>query len=171
VERTYLALDAQAQFRPARAPNVPARLERLHPCPVDSWRALYRQIGAEWHWHDRDAWDFERIQEHLRRVEIQIYRLVAEQIERPDEAAGFLELEHHRDGSVEIVYLGLDRRVFGLGLGGWLLTEAVRHAFALGTDRVWLHTCTLDGPAALPNYLARGFHVERTETYHALLSS
>jgi hypothetical protein len=27
---------------------------------------------------------------------------------------------------------------------------------------VWLHTCTLDSPAALPNYLARGFEVVRT---------
>ncbi len=31
--------------------------------------------------------------------------------------------------------------------------------------RVWLHTCTLDHPNALPNYLARGFTPYRTETY------
>ena len=30
--------------------------------------------------------------------------------------------------------------------------------------RVWLHTCTLDGPAALPNYRARGMVPYRTET-------
>jgi len=30
-------------------------------------------------------------------------------------------------------------------------------AWAWGAAYVWLHTCTLDAPAALPNYLARGF--------------
>lgn len=132
---------------------------------------LYRQIGAEWHWHDRDAWDFGRIQDRLQRDEVLVYQLVAEQAPAAEQTVGFLELERHADGSVEIVYLGIARSIFGHGVGGWLVTEAVRLAFALGTHRVWLHTCTLDGPAALPNYLARGFHAERKETYHAVLSS
>jgi hypothetical protein len=54
-------------------------------------------------------------------------------------------------------------------LGAWLVSEAVNRAFALGVARVWLHTCTLDAPAALPNYVARGFTVERSETYIAQL--
>jgi len=33
--------------------------------------------------------------------------------------------------------------------------------------RVWLHTCTLDDPAALPNYVARGFRPFREERYEA----
>jgi hypothetical protein len=32
---------------------------------------------------------------------------------------------------------------------------------------VWLHTCSFDHPAALPNYLARGFRVFKTESYEA----
>jgi hypothetical protein len=32
-----------------------------------------------------------------------------------------------------------------------------------GTTRVWLHTCTLDGPHALANYRARGFDVSRED--------
>lgn len=31
------------------------------------------------------------------------------------------------------------------------------------TERVWVHTCTLDGPHALANYRARGLTVYRTE--------
>jgi hypothetical protein len=30
---------------------------------------------------------------------------------------------------------------------------------------VWLHTCTLDDPAALPNYLKRGFASYKEEVY------
>ena len=45
----------------------------------------------------------------------------------------------------------------GRGLGKAMLSEAANRAWALGASRVWLHTCTLDDAAALPNYLARGF--------------
>jgi hypothetical protein len=33
----------------------------------------------------------------------------------------------------------------------------------MGASRVWLHTCSLDGPAALPAYQARGFRIFREE--------
>ena len=36
---------------------------------------------------------------------------------------------------------------------------AVERAWELATDRVWVHTCTLDHPSALPNYRARGFRI------------
>jgi GNAT superfamily N-acetyltransferase len=70
---------------------------------------------------------------------------------------------------VEIAYFGLAVRFFGRGLGKHMLTRAAEEAWAMGARRVWLHTCTLDSPAALPNYLARGFDPVRTETYDALL--
>ena len=69
--------------------------------------------------------------------------------------------------SVEIAYFGLLPEFLGLGLGGHLLTEATRAAWALHPRRIWLHTCTFDHPAALPNYQARGFHITRTEEYDA----
>lgn len=171
VVRTYLGLPSLAELRPASPPELPVRLERLDPCPVDHWRALYAQIGAPWHWHDRDAWEDARVQQHLARPEVQVYRLVADGESHGPTIVGFLELERHQDGATEIVYLGIDRTVFGRGIGGWLLTEAVRLAFADGANRVWLHTCTLDGPAALPNYQHRGFQIERTETYEATVTA
>jgi GNAT superfamily N-acetyltransferase len=72
----------------------------------------------------------------------------------------------------EIVSFGLLPRFVGRGLGGQLLTEGVRRAWTLHervpgcapVEQVWLHTCTLDGPHALRNYLARGFQVFRTAT-------
>ena len=53
------------------------------------------------------------------------------------------------------VSFGLLPAFHGRGLGGALLEFALRRGFALGS-RVWLHTTTTDGPAALPNYRARG---------------
>lgn len=170
VERTYLSLDALPQLRPAPVPSVPVRLQRLSPCPPPAWRTLYRLIGGPWHWHDRDAWDAPRLASHLQRPEVTVYRLSATLPTGVVDDAGFLELERHEDGAIELVYFGIDRACFGLGIGGWFLTEAVRIAFAENATSVWLHTCTLDGPTALPNYLQRGFRIDRTETYETTLA-
>jgi GNAT superfamily N-acetyltransferase len=169
VTRTYLHLDSLDDLRPAAAPRVPATLVPLHPCPVERWRELYARIGGPWHWHDRDAWDQGRMQQHLQRPETHVYDLMVELAPNLTISGGFLELEQHDEGDVEIVYLGLDLQVLGHGVGAWLLEQAVRTAFAMGACRVWLHTCTLDAPAALPNYLARGFSVDRIETYEATI--
>lgn len=168
VERIYLQLESRAQFRPAQHPRRPAQW-RLMPAPtVAEWRHLYASVGAEWHWHDRDAWSDAGLAERLASPTVHVFRVDAAldlQSNEMDSGVGFVELEQHDDANVEIVYLGLTRRAQGLGLGGWLLQRAVEEAWALGASRVWLHTCTLDSVQALPNYLARGFEIERIEEY------
>jgi GNAT superfamily N-acetyltransferase len=81
------------------------------------------------------------------------------------EPAGYFELRREPDGAVEIAYFGLVHPFHGKGLGGHLLTVATQEAWKLGATRVWLHTSTLDHPAALPNYLNRGFEIVRSEDY------
>ena len=61
--------------------------------------------------------------------------------------AGYFELEEQPPSTVELVFLGLLPDFIGQGLGGWLLTQALERAWSVsGTERVWLHTCSLDGP-------------------------
>jgi GNAT superfamily N-acetyltransferase len=79
--------------------------------------------------------------------------------------AGYFELRRDADGGVEIAYFGLLEEFIGGGLGGHMLSEAARRAWAFDADRVWLHTSTLDHPAALQNYLKRGFVIVRREQY------
>ncbi len=184
VERTYLTLPSPDAFRPGAAPRASAQLRALAPDDLAGWRALYATVGAPWHWHDRDAWPDAQLAKYLAQATVRVWAvdLLPDTAGEPGDAhaatkatpstrdVGMLELCHHADGSVEIVYLGLVHAVHGRGLGAWLLGEAVQRALAWGATRVWLHTCTLDGPAALPNYRARGFVVERTETYEAELT-
>ena len=75
--------------------------------------------------------------------------------------AGYFELDRQGE-SVEVAYFGLLPPFIGLGLGGALLAAAVARGFELST-RVWLHTCTLNHPQALANYLARGLRPYKTE--------
>jgi ribosomal protein S18 acetylase RimI-like enzyme len=167
VVRTYLALPSFGHLRRAPAPNASARLVRLAADAVAEWRRLYHDVGNPYHWHDRDAWTDTALATHLSKPDVRAFRVQALLPDAAVHSAGFLELEGHHDGSVEIAYLGLHQRVHGLGLGKWLVSEAVEEARRMGAASVWLHTCTLDGPAALPNYLSRGFIVTRTEEYDA----
>ena len=189
VERRYLTLPTPSAFQPRRGEGVaPDRsdvaLRRLAPDDLAGWRRLYHMVGAPWLWVDRNAWSDEQLASYLARPGVAVWAvdavpaapvdgsrgsdgLSADAVATRD--VGMLELASHDDGSVEIVYLGLVAAYHGRGLGAWLLQEAVALAWQRGATRVWLHTCSLDAPAALPNYLARGFVLERTEQYTVTL--
>jgi GNAT superfamily N-acetyltransferase len=77
--------------------------------------------------------------------------------------AGYFELLPDGEGGIEIVYFGLLPSFVGRGLGGHLLTTALEEAWRMDPTRVWVHTCSLDHPAALKNYQARGMDLYRTE--------
>jgi GNAT superfamily N-acetyltransferase len=157
--RTYLELPSRQALRPASiAPDV--QLRRLNPCPVADYRVLYREVGGPWRWGERTYWSDERLAAHLLRPEVTVWELRV-----ANEPAGFAEFIRELSGAVEIAYFGLAPRFLGRGLGGQFLTTVVENAWRLDASRVWLHTCTLDAPRALPNYLARGFVVTHVEDY------
>jgi ribosomal protein S18 acetylase RimI-like enzyme len=159
VTRTYLELSrAESAQAPELAPD--ARIERVTACPISFYRYLYGEVGRDFHWRDRAGWSDERIAAHLARDEISLWVLYVR-----GAPAGYFELERHDDGSVEIAYFGLLPDYTGRGLGGQMLRAAIERAWDAGAERVWLHTCSLDSPAALPNYLARGFRPYREERY------
>jgi ribosomal protein S18 acetylase RimI-like enzyme len=162
VVRTYLELADPSAFRPARSPDARARVERVAACPPSFARYLYAEVGRGYRWHDRLGWTDEEWRARLDDPAVELFLLSVAAA-----PAGYFELQAHGDGSAEIAYFGLLPEFVGRGLGKYLLTEAVTAGWQRGASRVWLHTCTLDDPAALPNYLARGFRAFRTETYEA----
>ena len=162
VTRTYLELRTPEQLRASRTRPAGASLESVEHCPPPLFRWLYTTVGGPWHWRDRLPWDDATIEAHFANPATLLRVL------RLDGAiAGYYELNRDGDGAVEIVHFGLVPEFIGKGLGGWFLAEAVGDAWTIGATRVWLHTCTLDGEAALPNYLARGFTAYKSEQYLA----
>jgi GNAT superfamily N-acetyltransferase len=84
---------------------------------------------------------------------------------------GYAELEA-RGREVELAYLGLLPAFIGRGIGSRLLDAVLRRAWALpaaGATRVHVHTCSLDGPAALAAYERRGLRRYREETVEMVL--
>lgn len=163
VVRTYLEMRSLDVLRAAPAPAGRAcRVARLESPTADEYRALYRAVGEAYHWRDRLAWSDARLTAYLAAPEVSLWPLTVD-----GTRAGYFELRDDVAAcAVEIVYFGLMAPFVGQGLGKFLLTRAVEEAWRTpGVGRVWLHTCTLDDRAALPNYLARGFVETRREAY------
>lgn len=154
----YLEMTSPADFRPRWMPDAEVRFEQARtPCPELN-RFFYTAIGGDYAWIDRLPWDYETWQRHLERDAVETWVGL-----RGGNPVGYVELERQDGGDVEIAYFGVLPQFQGQGLGAHLLSCAVDRAWKMGARRVWLHTCSLDGPAALRNYEARGFRIYRSE--------
>jgi len=167
VTTTYLEQTDPGDLRPAREPAEALVVTRAELVSPELNRYLYTAVGGDWFWLDRLGWTWRQWREWLDRpgVETWVGTVAGTPI-------GYVELDGAAtEGEVEVAYFGLLPGFLGRGLGGHLLTVGLREAWRLGerwpgrapVRRVWLHTCTLDGPAALANYEARGLRAYRTE--------
>lgn len=152
VEITDLSrIEPAADSRPYELKLASSALPELN-------RMLYVAVGGPWHWYERLSWRYNQWQTFLNRDTVQTW--VAYNGATP---IGYFELEAQAAGSTEICYFGLLPEFIGKGFGKHLLRDAIAKAAEFGGKRVWLHTCTLDHPQALPNYQARGFKVFKEE--------
>jgi len=118
-------------------------------------RAFYARVGQGWKWTARGNWTEEQWREYAEDGDVRTW--IAR---RGQDLAGYCELRKE-DGEVEIVYFGLTPSCTGRGLGGEFLSRMLDEAWGWGPTRVWLHTCSLDHPGAIPNYLARGMTIAK----------
>jgi GNAT superfamily N-acetyltransferase len=146
----FLEMTSPEQLRPARA--VDGFEVRQLPEPDTALsRRLYDRVGGPWQWTDRLGWDDARWRAHLGHPGVDTWVGYLD-----GEAVGYAELVRRGD-DVEIASFGLVPGLAGRGLGGALLATVTQGAWDAGAERVWLHTCSLDSPAALPSYERRGF--------------
>lgn len=167
--RTYLELRRPEDLRAVPAPSEHVTVLQVGECAPSFWRRLYTEVGSQYRWTDRLGWTDDDIRAYLGDPAVSLWVLSVD-----GGVAGYFELRQHhempvadagRSFSVEIAYFGLLPAYIGRGLGKYLLSAAASRGWELQPTRVWLHTSSLDHPAALPNYLARGFRVFKTEEY------
>jgi RimJ/RimL family protein N-acetyltransferase len=122
-------------------------------------RFLYSFIGERWQWTDKLPWTDDQWREYVESGRVRTWVGYC-----GGAVAGYFELLRNTN-DVEIIYFGLATEFIGKGYGGYLLTRAIEEAWAWpGVERVWVHTCTLDHPGALQNYLSRGMTIYKEET-------
>jgi GNAT superfamily N-acetyltransferase len=125
---------------------------------VGYYRFLSDAVGRPWQWFGRRGWSDAQLTALIHDPREEIHVLHVQGV-----PAGFAELDRRTEGEIELVYFGLMPEFIGLGLGRWFLQETVDRAWSYQPKRLWLHTDTLDHPAALPLYRKVGFEVYRQE--------
>ena len=148
---TTLEMRARPPLRPM--PPAPFRLVRwAEPAPA-RYRALFTRIGAPWLWFSRLVMTDDALTAIVHDPAVHVFAAV----DQAGIEVGMLELDFRRAGECELSYVGLIPELAGKGHGRWLMAEALARAWAKGISRVWVHTCTLDHPAALGFYRRHGF--------------
>lgn len=153
VTTTYLEMLTQPARALAAAPPG-ATVVRSEEPTAAFYRFLYQGVGAAWNWRDRNKVDDVALLELVRATGIEVFVLY-----HRGTPAGYSELNFSQRGQAKLNYFGLFPEFIGRGLGGWFLDWTVREAWREGIGRVWVHTCTLDHPNALPVYQKAGFQI------------
>lgn len=120
------------------------------------YRRLFAAVGRPWLWFSRAALDDAQLRAIVDDPAVEAYAFV-----KDGRDAGLLELDFRKAGECELAFLGLVPGETGRGLGRSLAAEGIRRAFARRISRLWLHTCTLDHPAAVKFYRSVGFEPYR----------
>jgi GNAT superfamily N-acetyltransferase len=159
VTTTYLEMSSPDQWVKGSSEPPDTRIIRAEIPNPDFSHFLFVSVGLPWQWFSRLTW---------RRCDWEAY-LASDAVEtwvgyQRGTPFGYFELERQAGDDVEIKFFGIQTGFIGQGLGSYLLSQTIERAWAMGAKRVWLHTCTLDHPSALSNYLGRGFNVYGEET-------
>ncbi len=125
---------------------------------VAYYRFLYDTVGGPYHWTSRKKLSEETLAAIIQDAKVEIHVLFVDGV-----PAGFAELDRRKEDDVELVQFGLVPEFVGQGLGKYFLHWTIEKAWSYQPRRFWLHTCTQDHPAALPNYLKAGFVVYKEE--------
>jgi GNAT superfamily N-acetyltransferase len=153
---THLEMTARPAPRPD--PAGAWSLRRVDNPGLDWFRNLYRRVGEEWLWFSRIRMPDAELAKRLHAPQLEVYALVD-----GGRDEGLLELDFRESGQCEIGMFGVTPKLVGTGAGRWLMRRALDIAWSRPVERVWLHTCTFDHPAALAFYQRSGFRAFRRQ--------
>ncbi len=153
VSTTYLQIRDTVTWR-KRYSTAGDKLQLQPAAFADQCAQLHHLVGKDYCWDlDRTAWRESTWQAYFKRSDVEIDMIES----RSGQVLGYCELNMHANASIEILYFGLCPDFVGQGLGRKALNLVVNRCIDLRSKHIWLHTCTLDHPAALENYYKQGF--------------
>lgn len=149
---THLEMTSEPRLPPAPRPTGKYALMRAENPPVHFYRYLYDAVGRDYVWVNRKRLSDDTLAGIVQHEDVEIYVLY-----RGGVPAGYFELDFRSMPRVELSFLGIMPEHIGLGLGSFLLREAIQTAWTRNPNRLIVQTCTLDHPRALPLYQRMGF--------------
>ena len=160
VQRNYLEINSIQNLNKVIEPDGDYSLNLLEPINFQLNKFFYKNIGKKHKWIDRLIWTETQWIDYVSNKNVKTYVFKFK-----NDLAGFFELiSHDEKKEIEIAYFGLLEEFQNKKLGSYLLFKAIQKSFKGDTNRVWVHTCSLDHKNALNNYIARGMKIFKTET-------
>ena len=160
IERNYLEIKSLKELRDSKFFSDEYTIQLVEPANFQLNKFFYKNVGKDHQWVDRLVWTDKKWIDYTSNKKVKTYI-----IKKKDDLVGYFELIFHEDKKeVEIAYLGLLEEYQNQKLGSYLLSSAIKESFLKKTNRVWVHTCSLDHKNALNNYIARGMKIFKTET-------
>ena len=159
VERTYLEIRSISELVSKNKPFNNLFLEKVNPPDFQLNKFFYKEIGKKHSWTDRLIWNDKTWMNYLENLSVNTYIL-----KHNKDLIGYFEQIFDKDKlDCEIAYFGILEEYIGKQLGGYLLSEAIKTSFDIGSKRIWVHTCSFDHKNALKNYISRGMKIFRNE--------
>ena len=160
VERNYLEINSLKDLNISKFSPDDCYIDVSDPADFQINKFFYKTIGKDHRWTDRLVWTDKQWIKYISDQKVKTYIL-----KKADDLAGYFELIFHKEKKeTEIAYLGLLKGYQNKKLGSFLLTSAIKNSFLDDTNRVWVHTCSLDHKHALNNYISRGMKIYKTES-------
>ena len=157
IDRYFLDISSINNLNFKSKPSDEYSLYKESKNRVDLNKFFYKQIGKKHQWTDRLIWQDKNWIDYVSNEKVETYILRTE-----DDLIGYFELIFEVN-NCELAYLGILEEYIGKGLGGFLLSEALKVVLKK-IKRDWVHTCSLDHPNAIENYKLRGMKIFKTET-------
>ena len=157
--RKYLEIKSLEGFNEVKKPSENYSVTLVNSVDFQLNKFFYKNVGKKYKWIDRLTWTDQNWIDYVSDKKLYTYIL-----RDKNELVGYFELIFYQDSrESEIAYLGILEEYYGNKLGGYLLSEAIKQSFSLGSSRIWVHTSSLDHKNALKNYVARGMKIFKSE--------
>ena len=153
----YLDMLAPTQ-RSVPSPRDGLTVLQVRSPSVSYYRFLYNAVGSDYQWFSRRNISDNELANIIHDPRNEVFVLHVD-----GSPAGFADFDRREPDEIEMVQFGLFGEFIGQGLGKWFLQWIIDQAWSYEPKRFWLHTCSLDHPAALPNYKKAGFELYKTE--------
>ena len=159
IERNYLEINSLSDLNEENISPKNCSIQLIQPSNFQLNKFFYKEIGKKHSWTDRLVWSDIKWTNYLESPGVNTYIL-----KQNNDLIGYFEQIFDKDKlDCEIAYFGILEEYFGKQLGGYLLSEALKKSFNIGSQRIWVHTCSLDHKNALKNYLSRGMKIFKSE--------
>lgn len=119
---------------------------------LDWYRSLFRAVGESWLWFSRRCMSDEELRAILHDAAVDVFAMSHEGTDQ-----GLLEFDRRNFPAIEVTFFGVTPALIGKGAGRALMAHGLAVEWDRHPQRIWLHTCTADHPAALRFYQKFGF--------------